>query len=327
MDRRSFPYKREFIDVEKVWSDCVALDLVSFETSKVPPWGWNSIPRGHKWSFDGETKVFFLEEGGYELNLITDYFSETARMKARRRGEQSPEQYYRNSFDSLVKQGRWLMKSKEESLPLRHWVREAIFQAKPKLECSTFRVTLAKAIMKQFGAKRVLDPSAGWGDRALGAAAAGVESYLGFDVNSNLRGPYSELSEFLTKRGHDVELVLQDFLTTDLPPRSFDTVFTSPPYFDLEVYSDDEEQSIHGRDTIDVWVTEFLLPYLEKAWTALSVGGNLLLYILEVKGDSYLSRAVRLLTDRDDSEFRGLIAVTNRTEKVAFPLWCWRKTA
>lgn len=326
MDRRSFPYKREFIDVESVWSDCVALDLVSFETSRVPPWGWNSIPRGHRWSFDGETKVFYLEEGGYELNLITDYFTETARMKARRRGEKSPEQYYLHNFEALVKQGERSMK-RDPSRPLRHWVREAIFNVKPKLECSTFRVTLAKAIMKQFGSKRVLDPSAGWGDRALGAAAASVEYYLGFDVNSNLQRPYSELSEFLKRRGHDVELVLQDFLTTELPPCSFDTVLTSPPYFDLEVYSDDEAQSIHGRDTVDAWTTGFLLPYLEKAWTALSVGGNLLLYILEVKGDSYLSRAAKLLTDRDDSEFRGLIAVTNRTEKVAFPLWCWRKTS
>jgi hypothetical protein len=44
-----------------------------------------------------------------------------------------------------------------------------------------------------------------------------------------------------------------------------DFVFTSPPYFSKEVYSDDPEQSCHKFSTYEAWRDGFLRPTLETA--------------------------------------------------------------
>ena len=56
-----------------------------------------------------------------------------------------------------------------------------MFTAKPKLakECTQFKPSLALTVLQLLRAKRVLDFSAGWGDRLLGAIAhSELERYL-----------------------------------------------------------------------------------------------------------------------------------------------------
>jgi uncharacterized FlaG/YvyC family protein len=117
---------------------------------------------------------------------------------------------------------------------------------------TTFMPSYAKAVYEYFGSpKIVLDPCSGWGDRLLGAEVAGVQQYIGFDPNSNLRPGYSDI---MTLCGHQPCELSPDYIgfsnsykiysspfevgSPSLEDNSVDFIFTSPPFFDYEIYSD-----------------------------------------------------------------------------------------
>ena len=72
-------------------------------------------------------------------------------------------------------------------------------------------------------------------------------------------------------------------------------IFTSPPYFAKEVYSDDLEQSCHKFSQYDDWVEGFLRPTLETAVAYLRKDRYLLWNIADAAFDG------KLLTLEEDS--------------------------
>jgi hypothetical protein len=66
--------------------------------------------------------------------------------------------------------------------------------------CSQFKPLIAKSMYDTFQAKRVLDFSAGWGDRLVGFLASGAESYVGIDPNSKLHEPYQKIADSISDR-------------------------------------------------------------------------------------------------------------------------------
>ena len=67
---------------------------------------------------------------------------------------------------------------------------------------------------------------------------------------------------------------------------SYDTVFTSPPYFNVERYSYDDTQSWVRYKTIDEWNKNFLQHTLKKIWPSIKRGGYLLVNISDVYASS-----------------------------------------
>ena len=53
----------------------------------------------------------------------------------------------------------------------------------------------------------------------------------------------------------------------------FDSIFTSPPYFDVEKYSDEETQSYKRYTTIDSWNKNFLHKTIGKLIPTLKKDG------------------------------------------------------
>ena len=174
-------------------------------------------------------------------------------------------------------------------------MREAVY-SKVK-ECTNFKPSLAKHIINFFGAKKVLDFSAGWGERMLGALAAGVEEYLAFDPNLTLQAGHS-----LALRTHGTAqqqqlfaIRYEPFESSNLSPEDFtaDLVFTSPPFFNLEVYTTAEHsrgQSIQSHKGVSSWLVKFLFQALKKAWSCLSRGGHMALHY----SDTTKERTVRI---------------------------------
>ncbi len=138
----------------------------------------------------------------------------------------------------------------------------------------------AKAIYEYFNAKRVLDPCAGWGDRLTGAMTAiGVTKYVAFDPNRNLRPGYCKIMEY---GGHTVRELSEhkihfsnDFEIHSLPfeigskmfaDESFDIAFTSPPFFDYEMYNPSNPQY---KD----WIEEFYTPLFQQVCRLVKSGG------------------------------------------------------
>lgn len=153
---------------------------------------------------------------------------------------------------------------------------------------TTFMPGYAKAIFEFFGARTVLDPCAGWGDRLVGAAAAGLKAYVAFDPNKRLRRGYKRIMEACGHAcisGNSERLHFDNnFSVHSLPfeegaktvlkhaDNSFDLVFTSPPFFDYEIY-------IPTNPKYKDWISEFYEPLMTEACRCVKPGHFVCIHI------------------------------------------------
>ena len=99
----------------------------------------------------------------------------------------------------------------------------------------------------------------------------------------------------------------------------FDTVFTSPPYFNVERYSYDETQSWVRHKEINEWNENFLQKTLKNLWCSVKSGGYLLVNISDVYSNSKWSTdrgwleicnpMNDFLSTFTDSEYQGCIGM------------------
>jgi hypothetical protein len=163
----------------------------------------------------------------------------------------------------------------------------------------------------------IYDPSCGWGGRILGAMSYNRQlpngqmqhlCYYGTDPNpafyKNGTSTYAVVADhynavrvgqslFDVPHEYTVyQLGSELFHTTDAFQRNQgkgDLVFTSPPYFNREAYSEDENQSYKKFSSYDVWRDEFLRPTLKNAYDFLNHERYLLWNIADLKmGKNYL---------------------------------------
>jgi len=129
---------------------------------------------------------------------------------------------------------------------------------------SVFRPTVARWVYETYcrSGGKVWDPCSGYGGRLLGAFAAGVR-YVATDVEPET----VEGNRRLAERLGFTDAEIHECPAERFDPGTVDLVFTSPPYFDREQYSDRDGQSwvSHGSD-FDAWVEGFLRPVIATAY-------------------------------------------------------------
>ena len=160
-----------------------------------------------------------------------------------------------------------------------------------KYIASQFKPSIAKAFYDYFGSVNVLDFSAGWGDRLAGFyCGETTESYVGIDPNLDNHPNYQKQVEFYEKQRTFYEkekkvelkpLPAEDVDFTEYKEH-FDTVFTSPPYFNTEKYSEHDTQSFRRYSEIDSWNKDFLHKALGNIIPAMKRGGILAVNIADV---------------------------------------------
>ena len=123
-------------------------------------------------TFKGSYLLFISTLADYELDAITDCFTEEQRMKAFRCDYKpcvlerwtKQDDFVAKIVEHVVHKG--IVISESNNPPSRalttYNLREAMWHTKVK-ECTQFKITLALSVYQYFGAKRVLDISAGWG--------------------------------------------------------------------------------------------------------------------------------------------------------------------
>ena len=149
--------------------------------------------------------------------------------------------------------------------------------------CVNFRPATAKALYEIFGKEegcRVFDSSSGYGARMLGAHfAKNVVEYVGIDPNTadHCQDEIKYLDENFDTGTKKTVLKMgsEDFTPEAFPQYQnyFDLYFTSPPYFNTEMYSDDETQSYKKFPTYAGWVKGFYQQTIYNACDALKVDG------------------------------------------------------
>ena len=166
---------------------------------------------------------------------------------------------------------------------------------------TTFMPGYAKAIYDYFKAEIVLDPCAGWGDRMLGAASSAfVKRYIGFDPNVTLRPGYADtmkacghrvkaLSDYNMQFSNGFEIHSHPFEVGVLrvPTETIDLVFTSPPFFDYEMYNPKNPQYVD-------WIKEFYEPFVIHSCRVVKPGHFVGIYI----GDTSAGRIEEFIRER-----------------------------
>lgn len=146
---------------------------------------------------------------------------------------------------------------------------------------SNFRPTAAAAIYKQFCNKGdiVWDMSSGFGGRLLGAHIAGVK-YIGTDPSTLTHNGLVNMS-----KDFDIDCELIKIGSEDYRPESdsLDFCFTSPPYFDTEVYSSEDTQSCVKYPNKELWLDGYLHKTINNCYIGLKQGKYAAINIANVK--------------------------------------------
>lgn len=193
-------------------------------------------------------------------------------------------------WDVWAKPGSTLPKDLREFAEGQH---EAKWQLQKKHKyklATTFMPIYARAIydyyLSAMGKGAVLDPCSGWGDRMIGALASQhVSKYVGFDPNTDLLAGYKNMMGVAgyNDSGSDplhlqfsngFEIYSAPFETGSkaLSNETFDFAFTSPPFFDFEIYS---ESNPKYRD----WIQEFYVPLFVETARLLKPGAKFAIYL------------------------------------------------
>lgn len=114
---------------------------------------------------------------------------------------------------------------------------------------TAFDNTLMKRFIEKYKPTSIFDPCAGWGERLLTAACYDIP-YKGQDINQKLKEPYQELIDSYNLTDQSVTIV--DSSTTK---NKADCLFTCPPYFDTEIYTENGAENLNKNDFLKWWDT------------------------------------------------------------------------
>lgn len=271
--------------------------------------------------YGGQSTICELDPSDYEsVNWMSDWFNEKCRLSCKRYDEEYPPLKYWEMHKNEI------VEACADNLTLR---RLSDYVYDKVMGCNNFRPGLMAGAIKYFGAKSVLDFSSGWGDRLIGAVSQGVR-YVGVDPNPCVHKGYKEIINLFAQDKSLYTMIQSPFQSCELPDEKFDLVFTSPPYFDLEIYADDSTQSSVEFNMLDNWYDGFLLASIKKALGALNEGGHLVVIINNTRNKpDYVQRMLRDVP----AEYLGVISYAERHTgkngpyyKSPQPMWIWRKS-
>lgn len=278
--------------------------------------------------YRGSPQLVISTKEDYEtIDILSDLFLEEIRVSANHKGFASPLRCWENPeyCTTIVTKAFDIASQNDELIDLRI-LRDAIYQMIP--ETKQFRLTWGKGILTILGIKpgsQILDISAGWGDRLLTAMAMDCH-YLGFDPNLKLKvGHTAMIQQFGDPAKHQVQY--GPFEDGQVMANQYDLVITSPPFFNLEEYTNDANQSVHRYPQFLDWMVHFLFRSLIKAWDALKDNGYLAIHMGDTK-TIRICEPMNLFIEQllPDSSHEGIIGVAGEMN-IPRPVWVWRKVS
>lgn len=139
---------------------------------------------------------------------------------------------------------------------------------------TNFKPNIAKYIYSKYAPNgRVYDYSCGFGSRMLAAMSLGME-YVGCEPNLKTFSNLNKFGEFLKSNiGGSYSITesgSEDFVYKE---NYFDIAFSSPPFFDYEIYSDDPGQSIVKYPVYEEWLINFWKKTIDNCKRSIISGG------------------------------------------------------
>lgn len=221
---------------------------------------------------------YFDESASY--NDASNYFHQLSRYKTDSINSPSPVRTWNTfKFAKSMVSALFTLKMKEVDKKSLH-----ACLAMRKYIAGQFKPSVAKAVYDFFESENVVDLCAGWGDRLSGFyASRTTKSYFGIDPNTALcEGYKNQIFEYNKLVKKDVTMICQAAEEESVILPSCDLVFTSPPYFGIERYSKDPNQSYLRYRKFENWLNNFLFEIIKKSYNALERKGHLALNISDV---------------------------------------------
>jgi len=145
---------------------------------------------------------------------------------------------------------------------------------------SNFRPSSARAIYDRYGGGHVYDPSCGFGGRLIGAISSpNVTEYTGVDPSTMTYEGLLRMKETIGNK----QINIMHSGSEDYVPHDIDMVFTSPPYFNTEVYSDEDTQSCNRFPDKKDWLEKYLRKTIDNCHEGLKKGGVMAVNIANVR--------------------------------------------
>ena len=247
----------------------------------------NAVPL-HMWSDDIFNKIVSslcdidtnvtYQDGAYSLNniganILTQFFPEI--LDVVKSGKASPRDFFKDDKRLL---GYCKTVLKYCTSPLEMF---KMMSFRGSSRCYNFRPATAKALYELYGKEnsKVLDTSSGFGGRLLGFfTAKNTAEYVGIDPNTadSCNKFILYMSRYFTnKKAYVNKIGSEDFTIENYPQYEnyFDISFTSPPYFNVERYSDDITQSHVKFNTYDAWIDGFYRNTIYNSCNSLKLDG------------------------------------------------------
>jgi len=256
------------------------------------------------------------------VHILSDLFNDTCRSLCAFGNSLSPYEYFMKNKEKLMSDA----KNKDPKV-----LREAMWDAVQ--ECSNHSPTIIKYFIKRYKAKKVLDMSSGWGDRLIGALSSGVDLYMGVDPNPCLHPNYADmirtLINYSPNPAGEYRLLENRFEDVDMKEYTeyFDLMYSSPPYFDYEKYTDKPGQSYKSFKSQDAWITGFLQPSILKCIRSLKYGGHLVLYFSQERGKTYMEQFLQWILYVNEIWYIGCMhfSLNSNTQKT-HPIFIFKKS-
>lgn len=220
-----------------------------------------------------KSKDILLEDDNLQMNfngldLVNSFHPHMMDAYYKRGGEVSPCQAYNNDdkFKDCI--NRWLELGKT---PNHAGVRKILKTRKGVRSVVNFKPTIAKLIYDNYCPEggKVLDPCSGYSGRLAGCIASNRNIfYHGIDPNGKtavgnmemanfFSSQYNVLGERIYKYRFRFDMGMAEEVMSEIR-EEYDLIFTSPPYWNVEIYSEEMSQSCNKYENYENWLQNFL---------------------------------------------------------------------
>lgn len=142
----------------------------------------------------------------------------------------------------------------------------------------------------------ILDYSCGFGGRMLGAISSPYNyKYYGIEPNTKLFNHLNDFGEFISQT-HSIQYKLFNQGSELFLPELVDLIdlaFSSPPYFNMETYTDEPTQSLSKYPDYNDWLDGYVLSTLKNIYLYVRPNG---IFAVNIKNLTY-NKKYKLLDD------------------------------
>lgn len=166
-----------------------------------------------------------------------------------------------------------------------------------------YRPLLTKRIVEYFDSKKILDVCVGWGGRMIGSLCIDNVEYTGIEPCKETFDGLIQIKDDLKLQNVILYNECAENVLKQLPNDYYDLLLTSPPFFNLEIYSQEKTQS-HYYGNYESWCEHFLKPVVYQSLDKLKKNGKSCWSVKNFKTDKQYNLLDQIISYHKDKGWK-----------------------